>query len=150
MAHKAYKTLTLPSIAVISGWVMVGVGQFLYPYSEEIVEAYPAPEWIHYSVGGTLIVASILVILSSAIKWRNDSTSWQLELIAHPLLVAAWLTHSMLIFYSPAPGFIDGNLSLAFAVAAALRFVDVNRSIIRSRRNVEYLERRVGGNRHVS
>lgn len=145
VAHKAYRALSYPVVTALIGWTLAGFSFMAYPLWSELSSPNENVPFIVNFVLGFMLFASSLLAIMSTWKWKNESTAWRLELIAHPILVVSWLTVGSLILFSQSPGFLLGNMTLSFAIACALRFIDVNRSIDRARRNVEYMKRNVGG-----
>lgn len=145
VAHKAYKALSYPVVIVLIGWAIVGFSFMAHPLWNELsIPNENVPRIVNFILGFMLSASSVLAVMSTW-KWKNESTAWRLELIAHPILVVSWLITGSLILFSQSTGFLLGNMTLSFAIACTLRFIDVNRSIDRARRNVEYMKRNVGG-----
>ena len=145
VAHKAYRALAYPVVIVLIGWALVGFSFMAYPLWNELSTPHESvPLIVNFILGFMLSASSTLAVMSTW-KWKNESTAWRLELIAHPILVVSWLIVGSLILFSQSPGFLLGDMTFSFAIACILRFIDVNRSIDRARRNVEYMQRNVGG-----
>ena len=84
------------------------------------------------------------LISAAALHWRRASTSWQLELLALPILTAGWILYTVsLILADPDPAFdwpvSPVMLGFSFIAACLLRLVEVLYVVQRTRRNVDAL-----------
>ena len=143
--NRVTAALSRPALVVILGWFAFGSTLLLgavLGYETNPALA-PAPIWQKTTLGLLLTVGSVL-ISAAALHWRRASTSWQLELLALPILTAGWILYTVSLALSdPDPAF-DWPLSpvmlgLSFIVACVVRLSEVLYVVQRTRRNVDAL-----------
>lgn len=137
--------LSRPALVVILGWFGFGSSLLLgsligYRTNPALL---PAPPWQEFAIGLLLTVGSVLISVA-ALHWRRASTSWQLEMLALPILTAGWVLYTVSLILAdpnPADDWPAGPvmLSLAFIAACVLRLVEVLYVVQRTRRNVDAL-----------
>ena len=144
--------LSLPSMLVVAGWL----GEGLTLVAGRIFQIDVNPALVstvrnqQLTLGCLLVVGSGLMI-AAGVRWPNVSTTWRLELLGLPLLLAAWILYTVSVAFPPewhlsTPAAFPIVLGLSFTAAVGVRLRDVVRTIHRTRRNVEGLPREVRGN----
>ena len=143
--HRVTAALSRPALLVILGWFGFGCSLLLgavLGYETNPALA-PAPIWQKTTLGLLLTVGSVL-ISAAALHWRRASTSWQLELLALPILTAGWILYTVSLALSDPDPFTDWPVSpvmlgLSFIVACVVRLSEVLYVVQRTRRNVDAL-----------
>ena len=85
-----------------------------------------------------------MLISAAALHWRRASTSWQLELLALPILAAGWILYTVSLALGDPDPLTDWPLSpvmlgLSFITATLVRLYEVLFVVRRTRRNVDAL-----------
>ena len=143
--HRVTAALSRPALVVILGWFGFGSSLLLgallgYETNPALT---PAPVWQKITLGLLLTVGSAL-ISAAALHWRRASTSWQLELLALPILTAGWILYAVSLALGDTDPFTDWPLSpvmlgLSFIAATLVRLYEVLFVVRRTRRNVDAL-----------
>lgn len=133
------KTPSRPVLLIVAGWFMGGfalVFGSVFPLDVNPALDVSSAEWF---LGIMLMVGSVLVSLS-ALPWHKESTSWRLELSGWPVLGFAWLLYIALILLTNWTAIFPLAVGLSFVAASVQRWLEVNRHIFRTRRNLSALE----------
>ena len=136
------KTLSKPARVVILGWFFAGfsmVAGYAFP-DLDVNPSIVQSQEMEIILGFLLMTGSILASLST-IYWKNESTSWRLELVSLPILVGAWLMYVLLVMFTSLERLFPISIGLSFAIACIMRFYEVNKKIDKTRHNVEILKR---------
>ena len=143
--NRVTAALSRPALVVILGWFGFGSTLLLgaligYETNPALT---PAPVWQKITLGLLLTVGSVL-ISAAALHWRRASTSWQLELLALPILTAGWILYTVSLALGDPDPFGDWPLSpvmlgLSFITATLVRLYEVLFVVRRTRRNVDAL-----------
>lgn len=133
------RTPSRPVLLIVMGWFLAGLSllsETVFP-----IDVNPA---IHVRLPETILALMLMLgaaaVSFSALHWKNESTSWRLELIGFPILGAAWLLYTVLVLVTNWTSLFPIMLGLGFAAASAQRFLEVNRHIRRTRRNLSAFE----------
>lgn len=142
------RTPSRPVLLIVMGWLLAGLTlmlEYVFPIDVNPALAVVTAEWV---LGIMMFSGGLAVNLSALHHWKNDSTSWRLELIGWPVLGASWLLYTALILYSNWTALFPICLGLAFAAASVQRYLEVKK-YIKARRNLSAFEaqQREGGGR---
>lgn len=125
---------------LITGWWMLGVLFMLAAFVPRIILIPVLEEnWIaEFALGFQFFVGAGLFLLSMQ-SWAHESSRWGLEILAWPLLTAAWIQFTIFgILESPRT--LSLLIGTACSLASTVRFVEVLIKIRRTRANVLMFE----------
>lgn len=99
---------------------------------------------------GLLLVVGSGLMIAAGFRWLEVSTTWRLELLGLPILIAGWILYTISIAFPPqwdqvTPAAFPIVVGISFVSACAVRLRDVIFTIKRTRRNVAALPPEVRG-----
>lgn len=133
------RTPSRPVLLIVMGWLLGGITLVLgtvFPIDVNPAINVNSTEWVL----GMMLVFGASCISLSALRWKRESTAWQLELVGFPILAAAWMLYTALVLITSWTSLFPLCLGLAFAAASVQRFLEVKGHIRRARRNVSAFE----------
>ena len=137
--YEPSKTLTPTSVIIVSSWLGAGIVFFInsvfnYGSPPSFLGGGPVEMLL-----GTLVIVGSCLALLSVLKWKRDSTAWQLELAAWPLLSSGWAIYSLFAGLS-GPWLFQMMLGIGFHIASNYRFLEMLKLTKQSRKNVRAFE----------
>jgi len=128
-----------PVVAILNGWLFAAIALMLEPALGEISvnpALNDATDMAKVEIGLAIGLGCILV-LTSSIRWRSQSTAWKLELTGLPLLISGWA------YYTISVAIINGwtlfpiMIGLGNTIAGIIRILYLLKSIRETRINVK-------------
>jgi len=93
------------------------------------------PDYVE-AMFGLMMMAGGAMLQLSTLNWRQQSTTWKLELFGWPILGAAWALYVVISLLLPAPLIFPVIVGAGFISASAYRLSEVLRSIRVGRKQV--------------
>lgn len=137
-SYVSNKVISRPARILMIGWFIAGftfVVGGVFPRIDVNPEIAQAP--LTEAILGVLLMIGASLMSCSTLNWRNDSTAWQLELVALPILMASWAMYVTLILFSDADSLFPLSIGIAFIGYCAMRLYEVNKFIRLTRKHVE-------------
>lgn len=127
---------------IVYGWFVIGLSLILASFvpNLRVAPAIRHEPMMELIMGILLSIGSFLFLMSTR-NWSKESTTWRLELIAHPLMISMWLFYAFLVVTFAVFSIVPFATAVSSAVACLYRMKTVTEYSKMTRANIDHLRR---------